>query len=315
MNLQSSILKVLAYFDLFHYPVTKEEIHRFLDRPATPGDLNINLLHLMDMGIVHNVNDYYTLQKDASLVSRRLSDNARAQKLLLKAERISRFLYRFPYVRGVGISGSLSKNVADEHADIDYFVITKANRLWIARTIMHFFKKLTFITGHQHWFCMNYFVDEKGLEIEEKNIFTATEMVTLLPMFGEPTFKKFIEANQWPGGYFPNQIPKKIKPELPRSSLKKIFEKLFDLPFGEKFDNYLMRLTASRWSEKERMRKLNVKGNRMGLKTGKHFCKPNPSFFHERVLSRFNNLFLEVSLRWENEKQEYLSRTQQRIAG
>jgi hypothetical protein len=51
---------------------------------------------------------------------------------------------------------------------------------------------------------------------------------------------------------------------------------------GESLDNYLMNLTTKRWQEKEAAQMLNIKGNRMGLRTGKHFSKPNPVFFHRR---------------------------------
>ena len=38
-------------------------------------------------------------------------------------------------------------------------------------------------------FCINYFVDSENLEIQEKNIFTATELVTLLPTFGREMYE------------------------------------------------------------------------------------------------------------------------------
>ena len=47
----------------------------------------------------------------------------------------------FPFVRAVGISGSLSKQYADENSDIDYFIITAANRLWIAKNLPAYFQK------------------------------------------------------------------------------------------------------------------------------------------------------------------------------
>ena len=88
---------------------------------------------------------------------------------------------------------------------------------------MHFLKKLSYIAGKQNWFCMNYFVDEMGMEIQEKNIFTAMEITTLLPMQGTNHFKNFIAANTWIYNYFPAHIistadvhgnKKRIHPEI-----------------------------------------------------------------------------------------------------
>ena len=58
-----------------------------------------------------------------------------AATLLARAEKIAKLFYKFPYVRAVGVSGSVSKNFADENADIDYFIITKANRLMDRKNI------------------------------------------------------------------------------------------------------------------------------------------------------------------------------------
>src|SRR2546430_6574247 len=93
--------------------------------------------------------------------------------------------------------------------DIDFFIITSANRLWIARTCMHLFKKLTFLTGRQHWYCMNYYIDEEALNIEEHNIFTATELITLLPVCGNGTMQRFFQMNSWVSVYFPNNVLEK----------------------------------------------------------------------------------------------------------
>ncbi len=119
------------------------------------------------------------------MVKRRQQGNLRAEQLLPKAMKIGRFLSVFPYVRGIGISGSLSKMYAHEKADFDFFIITKANRLWIARTFMHLFKKLTFLTGKQHYYCMNYYLDEKALKLRDQNIYTAVEAITLIPVSGK----------------------------------------------------------------------------------------------------------------------------------
>ncbi|PWT75673.1 MAG: hypothetical protein C5B59_08280 [Bacteroidetes bacterium] len=298
IQLQKSILKVLVYFDLFNYPVSEDEIYLFLDKKADREELLCQLRLLVLHEMVYKINEFYSLKPDPSLVKKRLDENNRAQVLLKTARRISRFLYLFPYVRAISISGSLSKNVADEKADIDYFIITQPNRLWIARSIMHFFKKLTFITGHQHWYCMNYYVDEEGLQIEEKNIFTATELVTLMPMRGNGAIQKLIEANEWTKEYFPNTTIKCASCDPPRSWVKGLGESLFNNSLGQRLENYLMGLTSKRWKKKEDNQKLNIKGNRMGLKTDKHFCKPSPVFFQKKLLESYQTRLHEWNLKW-----------------
>ena len=295
MNLEKDILKVLAYFDVFHYPVTAREIRSFL--PCSPSEklLDETLIHLCLKKKIFQNSDLFSLRDDISLVDQRRADNLRASILLKKAHAISAFLFQFPYVRAVGISGSLSKNVADENADIDFFIITSANRLWIARTLMHLFKKFTFLVGKQHWFCMNYYIDEEALQITDKNIYTATEVVTLVPVCGNGMLKQFYDANAWTRIFFPNyqQYTSAIRASGP-GIFKKIVEQVFNNSFGEMIDNYLMKLTTRRWNQKEYEGRLNIKGGRMGLRTGKHFSKPNPAFFQQKVLLNYERKLGEI---------------------
>ena len=289
MELANSILKVLVYFDLFDYPLLKEEIKLFLEQSVREEDLSTALENLVDQRTVFRRDEFYSFRNDHSLIERRIAGNTKAQPLLEIAYKISKVLYHFPYVRGVGISGSLSKNFADDKADIDFFIITKSNRLWIARTLMHVLKKATFLFGREHWFCMNYFVDEDGLQIEEKNIFTAIELVTLLPVCGNGSLQDFFEANNWAHKYYPNHPwrTESIKMKNPSSRLKKILEHIFDNGIGDRLDDYLLKLTTKRWNKKEAECKLNEKGNPMGLKNSKHVSKPNPAHFHDKILQLY----------------------------
>ncbi len=221
---------------------------------------------------------------------RRKEGNRHAQQLLPVAHRISRFLYNFPFVEAVGISGSLSKNFADNNADIDFFIITSPNRLWIARTLMHCFKKLTFLVGRQHWYCMNYYIDEKALTIEEQNIFTATEVITVIPVCGQQSFDRFFEANQWSARFYPNHVQQAgIFPDKKRRPfVKKITEAVFDHSLGDKLEHYWMEITSKRWADKEKKHRLNMKGDPLGLKKGMHYARPNPAYFQKKLLTRYN---------------------------
>lgn len=300
MQLRSSILKVVAYFDLFSYPVTPEEIRLFLDREIRVCELQAAIDQLCKEGCLFPLGRFYALHDHPWMMERRIRGNHHADELLQIAAKVSRRLFQFPYVRGIGISGSLSKHFADEHADIDYFIITRRDRLWIARTFMHLFKKLSFLTGRQHWYCMNYYVDEAALEIEEKNIFTATELITLLPVCGNGELTSFFDANNWVGEYFPHYSSRQRTAEGDHRSslLKRCLERLFDNRMGDRLDDYLRRLTARRWQKKEDRGTLNEKGNKLSLKTGKHFSRPNPEMFQKKILTVYADRLAEFGEKW-----------------
>ena len=301
MDKSLSALKVLVYFDLFDYPLTREEIGLFMDRGSSLDELGSVLYRLKESGLVLSHGKYYCLKNPVGLVKRREAGNDLAEHLLAKAFKISSFLYQFPFVRGIGISGSLSKKFADEGADIDYFVITKANHLWIARTLMHLFKKLTFLVGKQHFFCMNYYVDEDALTIQEKNLFTAIEVATLIPVCGNGSMESFFTANTWIDHYYPNYIiDVESRKNSKHSWLKKTIESFIDLFPVQKIDDYLLRLTTKRWKQKEDEARLNISGRRMGLHTNKHFAKPNPLHLQRNI----KNMFEE---KWNQMKQKMLA--------
>ncbi|MDP4264753.1 MAG: hypothetical protein Q8941_19655 [Bacteroidota bacterium] len=286
---ENSILQILAYFSIFQYPLSKDEIINFLHPDADSTRLDYALESLVTEGSIFKINGFYLLKNDISLVARRKEGNLRAEQLLPKAMKIGRFLSKFPYVRGVGISGSLSKKFADEKADIDFFIVTRANRLWIARTCMHLFKKLTFLAGKQHYFCMNYYVDEKALMLKERNIYTAVETFTLLPVNGTG-LDDFFAANSWVSEWFANfPVKRNDQPRQSSSSVvKKMIEWVFNNKAGNWLDNYLMKVTDRRWQKKKRNKALNRAGREMDLITGKHFAMSNPGMFREKVLAIYD---------------------------
>ena len=300
MKLEESILKVLVYFDLFNYPLTPNEILLFIEQPLAPDELNNALSKLSAEKHIYKLDEFISLQNNYALIERRRTGNQKAALLLNKAREISKLLYGFPYVRAIGVSGSVSKNFADEDADIDYFIITKANRLWIARTIMHLFKKNPFLRKRNQWYCMNYYVDEAVLEIEEKNIYTATDLITLMPMYGNTGMNNFFAANEWALGSFPNFYIKKNNEDSDPSPawIKKIVESLFNNKAGNWLDDYFFRLTTKRWQLKEKQGRLNTKGESMGLKTSKHCSKPNPQHFHDNFLKKYEEKLAETKVKW-----------------
>jgi hypothetical protein len=278
----------LAYFDVFNYPLTNEEVQRFLPEKCNQLVVNEILYQLIRERRIYNLNGFYSLQNKPKLAEIRMAGNKRAMKLLRIARHASKILSWFPYVESVAVSGSLSKNFADEKADIDFFIITSANRLWIARTSMHIFKKFTFLAGKQNWFCMNYYVDEVKMEIIEKNIFTAMEIVTLMPLQGINCFKNFKKANSWTSHYFPDEtISGEKNVEIKNVFFRKCVEGIFNSQAGDRIENWLMNLTDKRWKKKRDRGRVNDHGIRMAMITDPHFSKPDPEYFQAQIINAY----------------------------
>ena len=135
---------------------------------------------------------------------------------------------------------------------------------------------------------MNYYVDGAGLEIVEKNIYTAIEIVTLLPMHGKEILNEFMMANGWVKNYYPHcEANNAAASEIRKRMLSRIFEKVFSKGLGEWLDNRLMKITERRWNRKMEKQMKNKKGVALGMVVDKHFSKPNPFFFQDKVLEMY----------------------------
>src|SRR5271165_1651041 len=129
-EIKENILATLAYFDLFNYPLTGAEVYLFLKKKYNYELFDDALRSLLNTGAIHQFDNFYTLKNDHYLIVRRNEGNKKAVELIKIAKKVGELLIKFPFVRGVAISGSLSKNFADEYSDIDLFIITAKNRLW-----------------------------------------------------------------------------------------------------------------------------------------------------------------------------------------
>src|SRR5687767_3468798 len=196
-RVDEQILRTLLYFDIFNYPLKSEEVFNFLGIPALDKSIVASRLRsLTDQKVIFQFGELFSLKNDKALIERRLKGNKEADKYLILAKKKANFIAKFPFVRAVLASGSLSKGYMDEGSDLDFFIITAPGRLWIARTLLVLYKRVFLANSHKH-FCVNYFIDEKHLEIEEKNLFTATELATVIPLYGSQQYENLQGINSW----------------------------------------------------------------------------------------------------------------------
>src|ERR1700749_2412998 len=98
MQLRPSILKVVAYFDLFSYPVSVEDVMFYLEKETEEKAVKQEIDQLVKEGCLFRVASYLSLRNDPSLAERRDKGRQHADELLALAGRGSRILYQFPFV-------------------------------------------------------------------------------------------------------------------------------------------------------------------------------------------------------------------------
>jgi lipopolysaccharide/colanic/teichoic acid biosynthesis glycosyltransferase len=276
------VLKTLSYYDIFNFPLTHEEIERSLIGEEL-GDISGHLKSLVDKNIVFEESGYFSLKNEPRMVSERVLNEQRADKYLRKAPFFVRIIRSFPFTRAVFISGSLSKGAVPKDGDIDYFIISAKGRLWLNRTLLVLFKKI-FLFNSKKYFCVNYFISEDQLEIPDKNLFTATEIAHLLPVYNDEVCKRFMEANNWYKDYLP-QFERKLLIEVDngKPKLKMRLENFLSGVLGERMDNYFYRLTLSQWRKK--FHHMTDEEFELALRSKKGVSKHHPGNHQQAVLT------------------------------
>lgn len=282
---QKNVLKTLLYFDVFNYPLKFDEVFENMPVPISKEDLRDDLQCLIEEDFIKEEKGFYLLSSaSGNSIARRLKGNAEALETMHKAYHYSKKIASFPFISGVCISGGLSKNYYDEHSDIDYFVITKANRLWICRTIFILYYK-TLSKKEKNNYCLNYFISEADLLIPDKNDFVATELAYLLPTVNYSLYKRVLKENSWYKNKFLNkgELPDLNCIEPPRPWYKKAMESMFFGKFGDRVDDQLLYITLKHWQKK--YPELSREDFDLQFRSRKHVCKYHSKGHQNKVLT------------------------------
>lgn len=252
--LQEPVLRTLAYYDLFDYPLTTSEVYTFLPvGDIQEEELSIALCAMATEGIIKNVQGYWFLpHRSRSSVDRRIEMEVLGKKMWKTARFMANIMRHIPFVRGVFISGQLCRYIADRNSDVDYFVVTAPNRLWIVRFLLVMFRR-TILLNNRKYFCANYYVTSNNLKIQERNPYVACEVASVKPIFNRELFEEFMQDNTWISDYFPNFSMSRIEIRegvKKNSMIQKVFESCIPNKLATWIDARLMNLTRMFWQRK-----------------------------------------------------------------
>ena len=265
------------------------EIYRFLGCPVNDiVSVERELTRLKIDNLVFQFQDFFSVKNNKTLLDRRLKGNKEAEWQLPLALKKARFISSFPFFRGIMISGSLSKNYMDEKSDLDFFIITEPGRLWIARTIFDFYRKLFIRKKYYRNYCLNYFISSDRLTIEEQNIFTATELATIKPTIGLIYYQNLMKENSWISNYFPNLIASVNQSALPAldSLTKKSLEKIINFFFVDQLDKVIMQIRLA-WFKKKHSHNFTKADFEIAFKSKKYVSKAHSTNGQAKILSLY----------------------------
>jgi hypothetical protein len=193
------MLKTVAYADIFDYPLTKDEIERWLIK----GD-NLE----PEPGVVR-LGRHYCLKGRRQVVKVR-QQRLKASRLKWPlAKKAGKILGQIPWVKLVCVTGALAMDNSGANDDVDLMVITAADRLWLTRLIASILLWPYLRRGRQvnNRLCLNLWLDTTALGIpkNKQTLYTAHEVCQARPVFNrDNTYQQFIGANLWYRQYLVN---------------------------------------------------------------------------------------------------------------
>jgi hypothetical protein len=204
-NLGHQIITTIAYADLFDYPLTGEEIHRYLiGRPASFPAVLRGLSNLSGKKV--NLRAFYTLSGRRGILRTRIIRNSYTTEKFTRAVRAARWLRYIPSIELVGVTGALAMNNAGKNDDIDLFIITQPHTLWITRLLVVGMIELVAIrrkpddTAIANSICLNMFLSSDALSLpkEERDVYLSHEVLQMVPLWDRnDAYCRFLLANSW----------------------------------------------------------------------------------------------------------------------
>jgi len=244
--LTTAVRQTLAYADIFDYPLTAAELHRYLHGAhASLGGVQA----LLDEGVpgVVGQGGFYALAGRLSLVAERRRRQAVSTPLVGRARRYTFLLKHLPYVRMIGLTGSLAMNNVSAVRDIDLMVVTAPGRVWFTRAAVIAVVRLARLAGDT--LCPNYVVAENSLALDDTTVYSAHEVAQLQPLYGRAAYELLWIANPHLRTHLPNALPHASPPDrlFPGLGLlKRLVERALDGAAGDRLEAWERRRKPAR---------------------------------------------------------------------
>ncbi len=195
-NLAEAILKTFAFFDTFDYPLTPFEVWRLCE-------LKVEFFEILDIlkedflsARLVQKNGFYFFKGREILIDYRRQFAILSEEKMRRARLAIRFWKFVPGLKGVAICNNFYYR---PESDIDLFVITSKNSLWLTRAVVtlvtHFLGMRMDRKRIANQVCLSFFVSENGLSLSslmlpESDPYFVYWFAFLDPLYDDGIFQK-----------------------------------------------------------------------------------------------------------------------------
>ncbi|HLA99623.1 MAG TPA: hypothetical protein VJL34_14325 [Anaerolineales bacterium] len=286
--LENAIYETVAYADVFDYPLTSLQIHRYLhEQPADPDEIRQVLLKgNLVPGYLNLCAGFVVLVGREHLVSRRLRGIGLAARLYPYAVHYGRLLGELPFVRMVALTGSLAMGNASGNMDFDYFILAENGRVWTCRAFSLLLARVARLHGFS--ICPNFIISKNRMILQRRDIYTAHELTQMIPLSGFALYRELRQLNSWSNEFLPNShgppldtypLSTALSPGRIPPLAQKTGERLLHTRLGEGLE---------RWEMNRKIRKLTrINSSSIEIHFSADWCQGHFDRHGERTLTAF----------------------------
>lgn len=287
--LYRGVLQALVYADIFDHPLTLWELHRYtVGVPASREDIANAVASGSPLApFIEQRDGLITLRGRGYLVARRHRREAWAQHLWPKAIAYGRRMAALPFVRMVAVTGALAMNNVEPEDDIDYFIVTEPGRLWVCRALAILLVRWAARQGDV--LCPNYFLSTAALFLREHNLFTAHEVVQMVPLTGHKVYWRLRRLNAWIARFLPNAVgPPRVVPDGAKVDppWRRVAEWMLRSPVGALLEH---------WESERKVRRFTAQAKGCAeVYFSSHHCKGHFDQHGKRTLDTFYRRWRDI---------------------
>lgn len=199
------VLEPIIFFDLFNCPLNPFELRKYLDMKLSYEDIVASLDSLVERKILQEKQGFYFLKGRADIVKERHRRYNYSRAKLKKASLFAKVFSFFPGVKVVAAANFIGDHNWRYESDIDLFIITKKNYLWLSRLYCAGIAKLSFSRPRRNHkrdkICLSFYISEDSLNLDELHLkggdpYFKYWLPGLVPLYKKgSTWEKFVKAN------------------------------------------------------------------------------------------------------------------------
>ncbi len=254
-RIKEAIMRTVAFFDMFDYPLTTFEIWQYSSVECELVEIqNILNTHILSL-FIQEKHGFYFLSGRSGIIDKRLKRYNITSKKFKRAILAAKIFKIIPWINMIAVSNIIGANNLKEESDIDLFIITKDKRIWITRFFCVLIIKILGLrpTSHKtrNKICLNFYISENALNLKDLmmrfsegcDIYFIYWVANLISIYNPGNiYDKFIQSNLWLKGYLPNWKPiKLVKQRDAGRVFSSLFYDIIDLLIGG-LDQYLKKI-------------------------------------------------------------------------